>query len=78
MLLGQRAINPMPSVSNDSEHVTQPTDIKQLTARGELSDNSENQNLVSGLFFEEDLQAVVEAWPELSVELRQAIVKMVK
>jgi len=42
----------------------------------------ENPNLVSGLFFESgidaDLRTVIERWDELSVELRQAIVKMVR
>jgi len=56
----------------------QATEDKAVTATGELSDKTENQNLVSGLFFEEDLKKLIEAWPKLSVELRKAIVKMVE
>ena len=41
-----------------------------------------SENLVSGLFFDSeidpDLKVIIERWPELSVELRQAIIKMIR
>jgi hypothetical protein len=52
------------------------------TPTGKSGDKSESPNLVSGLFFESeidpDLRTVVEQWDGLSVELRRAIVKMVQ
>jgi len=59
----------------------QTTEDKAVTTTGESSGNSENQNLVSGLFFalenDPDLKLIIEKWSELSVELRRAIVKMI-
>ena len=53
-----------------------------VTETGELSDKSGNQELVSGLFskseIDADLKLIIERWDGLSVELRQAIVKMVR
>jgi hypothetical protein len=61
---------------------SQPTEDKVLTPTGESGDKSENPNLVSGLFFESEidpeLKAVIEQWDGLSIDLRQAIVKMVR
>jgi len=38
-----------------------------------------NQEKLTGILFSEsDLKKVVDRWPELSVELRRAIVKMVE
>ncbi len=49
--------------------------------KSERDGESQEQNLVSGLFsaLENglDLRVVVERWPELSLEVKQAIVKMV-
>jgi len=49
---------------------------------GISSDKSENQNLVTGLFFESeidaDLKLIIEVWLRLSVELWQAVVKMLR
>ena len=61
---------------------SQPTEDKALTETGKSGDKSENPNLVSGLFFDShfdaDLKLIIERWAKLSVELHQAIVKMVK
>jgi hypothetical protein len=47
-----------------------------------LSDKPGNQKLVSGLFFDSeidaDLKLITERWQQLSVELRRAITKMVR
>ena len=52
------------------------------TPTGKSGDKSESQNLVSGLFSESDIDAdlrtVIERWDGLSVELRRAIVRMVR
>jgi len=49
---------------------------------GEASGQSDKGQLVSGLFskseIDPDLRAVIERWDGLSVELRRAIVKMVR
>ena len=61
---------------------SQPTENEALTPTGKSGDKSENPNLVSGLFFEShfdaDLKTVIERWNDLSVDLRGAIVKMVR
>jgi hypothetical protein len=61
---------------------SQLTEDKALTPTGESGDKSENPNLVPGLFFESEidpeLSTVIERWDALSVELRHAIVKMVR
>ncbi len=61
---------------------SQTTDNKVLIETAKSGDKSENPNLVSGLFFESeidaDLRTVIERWDELSVELREAIVKMMR
>ena len=41
--------------SNPSGPISQSAENKEVTTPGELSEKSENQNLVSGLFFEEDI-----------------------
>ena len=68
------------SVLPDSE--PQMIENTALTATRGSGDKSQNPNLVSGLFFESeidaDLRAVIERWDGLSVDLRQAIVKMVQ
>ena len=60
---------------------SQPTENEALTPTGKSGDKSENPNLVSGLFskseIDADLRTVIERWDGLSVDLRQAIVKMV-
>jgi hypothetical protein len=62
--------------------ISQATEGKAVTARGETSSRSENGQLVSGLFSEAeidaDLKLIIEQWPRCSVELRKAIVRMVK
>ena len=55
---------------------------KAVTAVDEASYKTKDHNLVSGLFFESnfdaDLKLIIEAWQQLSTELKQAIVKMVQ
>ena len=50
-------------------------------SRTKISETS-GQQLVSGLFsdseIDPDLKFIIEHWPRLSVELRQAVVKMVR
>ena len=53
---------------------------KPVTENGKAGTKPEKQNLVSGLFStlenDPDLRLIVKRWPELSVEMRQAIVKL--
>ena len=53
---------------------------KPVTENGKAGTKPERQNLVSGLFStlenDPDLRLIVKRWPELSVEMRQAIVKL--
>jgi len=75
-------LDPMVDGSSLFGLATQSADNKALTTARNKSDSVENRDLVSGLFSAlencADLRAVIEWWPELSVELRQAIVKMVQ
>jgi hypothetical protein len=68
--------------SNPSGPITQTTENQAVIETGELDDTSENRNFVSGLFFESeidaDLRLIIERWEGLPIELRKAIVKMVK
>jgi hypothetical protein len=61
---------------------TQVAENKAVIETDKPSTKSQNQKLASSLFSESeidpDLRAVVEVWPNLSIELRQAIVKMVR
>ena len=65
----------------DSGTISEALREQQLTEKSERDEESQEQNLVSGLFSalenDADLRAVVERWERLSVDLRQAIVKMV-
>jgi hypothetical protein len=67
---------------NPVSPIRQAFENKPVTETGEMDTKPENQNLVSGLFSalenDPDLRLIVERWPILSVELQQAIVKMVR
>jgi hypothetical protein len=82
MLLVQRRFDPLLKSPTLPIGESQSTEDKALTPTGKSGDKSENPNLVSGLFFDShfdaDLKLIIERWAKLSVELRQAIVKMVK
>jgi len=60
----------------------QTPENKPLTKSKADSEKPQSENLALSLFLEleldADLKQVIEAWPRLSVELRQAIVKMVR
>jgi len=60
---------------------SQSADDTALTKARNKHDSTKNQELVSGLFFEReidaDLKTIIDRWPEISPELRTAIVKMV-
>lgn len=56
----------------------QPSENKRVTNPKADNKKLQSENLVSGLFsetdFDQDLRLIIERWPKLSVELRQAIV----
>jgi hypothetical protein len=62
--------------------ITQVVENKPLATTDKPDSNTEKQNLVSGLFSalenDPDLRLIAGRWPKLSVELRQAIVRMVQ
>ena len=61
---------------------SQPTEGAALTPTDKFAGNPENPNLAEILFSESeidaDLKAVIDRWDGLSVELRQAILKIVR
>jgi len=69
-----RTSNPKVAGSSPAGRVSQPPENKEVTERDKPSTESEKQNLVSGLFFDSeidtDLKVIIERWAELSVELR--------
>ncbi len=77
-----RILNPLVKGSSPVTPSTQATENKEVTSLKEDGGNPENPELVSGLFFESendpDLSLLIERWSKLSVELRKAIVKMVR
>ncbi len=76
------AHNPLVEGSNPSGPIKQHPENKAVTETDGPSSESPNQFLVSDRFLESeidpDLKLIIEHWPKLSVELRQAIVKMVR
>ena len=79
---GHRPCCPLPKSQSPAEHAIQGVDNTALTETGKSGDKSENQNLVSGLFFESeihtpelptDLGKVVAAWPQLPEHIKAAI-----
>jgi hypothetical protein len=61
---------------------TQITENKEVTEIDKPSSESQKQKLAPSLFLDSeidpDLKTVIEHWQRLSVELRQAIVKMTR
>ena len=61
--------------------ITQASENEKVTETDKPSSESQKQKLVSGLFLDSeidpDLKLIIECWPELSVELRSAICRMV-
>jgi len=66
--------------SNVAGRSSQGTDDTALTEARSKHDSTENQNFVSGLFSEAeidaDLRMVIEAWPQLSKDIRAAILRI--
>ena len=66
--------------SNPTGPSSQHPERKPLKKTDKAGTKPEKQNLVSGLFFDlendPDLKLVLECWPKLSFELKQAIIKM--
>ena len=79
---GTRIYNPLVEGSSPVTLCTQHLENKAVTETDTLATNSANQNLAPSLFsdsgIDADLKSIIERWPALSVELRQAIVKMVR
>jgi hypothetical protein len=72
----------MLSCRDSAGRVIQSPTNTALTATNKSNDKPGNQELVSGLFskseLDADLRTVIERWDGLSVDLREAIVKMVQ
>ena len=75
---------PKPKVGGSSPpgRIAQVSEGKAITQADKPSSESQNQKLASSLFSDlendPDLRLIVERWSELSVELRQAIGRMVR
>ena len=80
--LEQWTHNPLVEGSNPSGPNSQPTENKAVAKTDKPNTKSQKQNLVPSLFsdseIDTDLKLIIEHWPTLSVELRSAIVKMVR
>ncbi|MHC4132623.1 MAG: hypothetical protein ACYSSP_06755 [Planctomycetota bacterium] len=81
----QRGSAPWGALATGSSPATPSTEDpvnKQLTETEEKISNAENQKLVRSLFFvlknDPDFRLVLECWPDLSADLRQAIIKMLR
>ena len=72
-----RSTEPKVGGSNPSRRSLQSIEDKAVIATCELSEKSEDQNLVQILFSDQQSQQIVKQWPTLSTELRRAIVRMV-
>ena len=62
--------------------ITQAIENKKLTKSKPTEKLHKKENLASGLFLDseidEDLKLIIERWPEISVELRKAIVRILR
>ncbi len=80
--LEQWTHNPLVVGSNPTGPNSQHLEDTAVTKTDKAGTKPENQNLVSGLFpaleNDPDLRLIVKCWPELSVEMRQAMVKLVR
>ena len=72
---GERGFEPRLTDSESVSPKSQPVSSKQLT-ESESSDLL--RNLLHYLQDQTELQTILEAWPTLSTELRQALVRLVK
>ena len=76
-----RTVDPKVEGSSPFGLVAQSAGDTALTKASNKPDSARNQELVSGLFFEReidaDLKTIIDHWPDISSELRTAIVKMV-
>jgi hypothetical protein len=77
-----RILNPKVTGSSPPRRITQTSENKRVTNPKADSINRQSENLVSGLFsdseIDADLKLIIERWPEISVDLQQAIVRMVE
>ena len=77
-MVEQLTLNQQVAGSSPASLITQAPENKRVTKTDEQNSESEKKKLAEILFSESDLQRVVKGWPKLSVELRQAIVRMVR
>ena len=77
LTLNQRVVGSIPS-----SPIKKPLENKEVTKARSKYDSTKNQNLVSGLFFnsefDADLKLIIEQWPELSVEVRNIVIQIIK
>jgi len=77
-----RTSNPKVAGSSPAGRVSQPPENKTVTETDKPSTESPKQKLAPSLFsnleIDPDLRLIIDRWQTLSVELRQAIVKMVR
>ena len=72
---GERGFEPRLTDSESVSPNSQPPENKQLT---ESNASDLLRNLLHYLHDQTELQTMLEAWPTLSTELRQALARMVK
>ena len=80
-VLEHRTVDPKVEGSSPFGLDPQSAGNTALTKARNKPDSAENQELVSGLFFEQEIEAdlrkVIDRWSEISPELRDAILKLV-
>ena len=81
-LAEQLTLNQRVTGSSPVSPIIQTVVNKEVSEADKPSSKAQKQNLAQILFSkvenDEDLKIIIECWPKLSVELRSAIVKMVR